>query len=205
MRAIRVVIGAIGKLFTAAVLAAAVGCSGQAGASAVLAPVASSSREPVSGYDVRAPLRTRADPMRKRLWTLHLDRVEVYDLSDRRLIRKIDLPAWSVALGVCMPALALDRAGAAVIAANAHPTLWRIDPVRFKLQQYEVRLSGREGWAIGFGALTFDGRGDLFAVAATGNSLWRIDLRRSRAELVRLYDPPLERCAGAGFVSEPAH
>jgi hypothetical protein len=144
----------------------------------------------------------RSDRIRNRLWVLHLDRVEVYDLSDRRLVGKIALPPWSVAIGVCMPDLALDRTGAAVIAANAHPTLWRIDPVSFKLQQYEVRLLGREGWAIGFGALDFDASGNLHALVATGSSLWRIDLRKSRAELVRVYDPPLERCVLAAPVPE---
>ena len=139
-------------------------------------------------------LRVRTDVLRGRTWVLSLDDVRVYDLSDRRLIRRIALPPWSVAAELCMPDMALDPSGSAVIASNAQPTLIRIDAASFRLTEHEIRLRGRESWAIGFGALAFASDGALYGLVALGNSLWRIDVTQAVAEMVEYYDPPLERC-----------
>ncbi len=148
-------------------------------------------------------LRVRTDALRNRLWVLGLQDVKVYDLIDRTLLRRIALPPWSVARGVCMPDMALDRSGAAFIASNAHPTLFRIDGRTFSVEEREIRLRGREDWSIGFGALGFDAKGDLHGLIAFGNSMWRIDFAGAAAELIDSYNPPLERCALATYAGTP--
>ena len=148
-------------------------------------------------------LRVRTDTLRNRVWVLGLDDVRVYDLIDRRLIRRIELPPWSVARGVCMPDLALDRTGAAFIASNAQPTLMRIDGTSFAIEALEIRLAGKEELSIGFGALAFDAAGTLYGLVAFGNSLWRINIPAAEAELVESYQPPLDRCALATYSGQP--
>lgn len=145
------------------------------------------------GLEVGA-LRVRSDPDRNRLWVLRLDEVEIYDLAGRTLIRRIALPPWSVARGLCSPDMALDRTGSAFIASNAHPSLFRVDGTSFRLEEREVRLRGREDWSIGFGALGFGADGALLGLVAFGNSLWRIDFADGVAHLAAQYHPPLQRC-----------
>jgi hypothetical protein len=151
------------------------------------------------GESIREPqeelLRVRTDALRNRVWVLDLDGVGVYDRIDRSLIRRIPIPPWSVARGVCLPDMALDRTGSAVIASNAQSTLFRIDAVTFEIDVFEIRLRGKEDWDIGFGALAFDADGGLHGLVAFGNSLWRIDLERKSAEMIEAYQPPLQRCA----------
>jgi hypothetical protein len=148
-------------------------------------------------------LRVRTDVLRNRLWVLGLEDVKVYDLIDRTLLRRIALPPWSVARGVCMPDLVLDRSGSAFIASNAQPTLFRIDASSFAIEEREIRLRGREEWSIGFGALGFDAKGDLHGLIAFGNSMWRIDFAGAVAEMIDSYNPPLERCALATYAGTP--
>lgn len=42
--------------------------------------------------DTQQALRVRIDTTRNRLWVLGLDHVDVYDIAERRLIRRIALP-----------------------------------------------------------------------------------------------------------------
>jgi hypothetical protein len=148
-------------------------------------------------------LRVRADPRRNRLWVLGLDDVRVYDLAGATLLRRIALPPWSVARGLCMPDIALDAGGSAYVAANAQPTVFRIDGVTLESAAREIRLLGREDWSIGFGALAFDAEGALHGLAASGNSRWRIDFERGLAELLQRYDPPLQHCTLAAHSAPP--
>ena len=131
-------------------------------------------------------LRVRADTARARLWVLALDHVDVYDIRNNQLIRRISLPGWSVADSICPPDLILDQSGSAVISHNAEPKLWRVAADTFQLTQHALRLVNREQLDIGFGALAFAEDGRLFAVAATGGSLWRIDIDRASAQQVDL-------------------
>lgn len=196
------IVGLAGRVsFIMALGAAAPGCSneGLVGVRSARSGDRLEALADARGFDERAALRTRADIARNRLWVLGLDDVRVYDLADRTLIRRIALPPWSVARGVCLPDLALDRSGSAVVASNAQPTLWHIDGTSFELREYEARLQGKEGWAIGFGALRFDADGSLHGIAASGDSLWRIDLAAARAELLEVFRPPLAQCTLATY------
>jgi len=143
----------------------------------------------------RDSLRIRMDPVHGRTWVLGLDNVRVYDTAKKRLIRQIDLPSWSVVESICMPDIALDRAGSAFISSNSQSKLWRVDANSFKVKEYEISLLGKERWDIGFGALAFAADGTLFAVTSSANSLWKIDVGRASASLVELYHPPVKACA----------
>jgi len=151
--------------------------------------------EPEYRMDERGSLRSRADPSRNRLWVLGLDDVRVYDTRDKKLIRRISLPSWSVAGFTCMPDIALDRAGSAFISSNAQSRLWRVDAGSFEVKEYEISLLGKERWDIGFGALAITADGTLFAVTSSANSLWKIDIAGASASLVELYHPPVKACA----------
>ena len=139
-------------------------------------------------------LRVKADTARNRLWVLGLPNVRVYDTVTRRLIRQISLPGWSVIRAVCDPDLVLDRSGSALVSSNLQTKLWRIDGDSFEVKAQEIRLTGRENWDVGFGALAFIPSGDLYALASTTRSLWKIDLGKGSASMIERFHPPMNTC-----------
>jgi hypothetical protein len=139
-------------------------------------------------------LRVKVDNARNRLWVLSLEHVYVYDTIGRQLIRRVALPAWSVARSICSPDMTLDRSGAAFISSNVESKLWKIDAEDFSIKEHEIRLRAREDLDIGFGALTFAADGTLFALTAHAGSLWRIDIANSSANEVELSERVLNTC-----------
>lgn len=139
-------------------------------------------------------LRVKLDSVRDRTWVLGLNEVNVYDGQSGQLIRRIALPAWSVADFICEPDIAFDPSGTAYISHNLEPKLWRIDAHTFELKQLTIRLVNREHLDIGFGRLAFAPGGALFGVGSTGGSLWQIDLRNARAHEVKVDAPVLDEC-----------
>jgi hypothetical protein len=137
--------------------------------------------------DAREALRIKGDAARGRQWVLTLDGVRVYDSRTKALIREIALPGWSVARIRCHPDLALDRSGSALVSSNIEPKLWRIDGDSFELTVREIRLNEREQWDVGFGALAFSAEGTLFATTYRGGTLWRVDVEKGAAHIVRSY------------------
>jgi hypothetical protein len=126
---------------------------------------------------------------------LGLDNVRVYDTVKKKLIRRIELPNWSVARIVCMPDMALDRSGSAYISSNAQPRLWRIDADSFEVKEHEISLHGREQWDTGFGALVFAAEGALYALTSSAGSLWKIDVATASAGMIDPDNPPSRACA----------
>ena len=139
-------------------------------------------------------LRVKIDTMRDRTWMLAVDHVDVDDRQTGRLIRRIELPAWSVADFVCEPDVAFDRSGTVFISHNLEPKLWQIDPDTFELKQHTIRLVNRDHLDIGFGRLMFAPDGTLFGVGSAGGSLWHIDLDSARAHEVNIDSPGLNEC-----------
>lgn len=157
-------------------------------------------RQDTQGTSERDVLRIREDLVRNRLWVLTLDEVRVYNTATtgKRLIRKIALPNWSVVgfRNVCMPGMALDRAGSAYISSNGQARLWRIDADRFDLKDYAISLHEKEQRDIGFGALTFAADGTLFARTTPGGLLWKIDITKASAVLTGVNQKlPVDECA----------
>jgi hypothetical protein len=151
--------------------------------------------DPVVVYREGAILRVRPDPVRDQTWVLAVDHVAVYDRVTRQLVRRIDLPAWSVADRVCRPDIVFDARGTAFISHNLEPRLWRIRTDTFELQEHTLRLIGKEHLDIGFGGLTLNSDGTLIGQASTGGSLWVIDLERATAhEMKHLAGPEQEPC-----------
>ena len=145
-------------------------------------------RQDTQGTGEPDVLRIREDLVRNRLWVLTLDEVRVYNTATtgKRLIRKIAMPNWSVVgfRNVCMPDMALDRAGSAYISSNGQARLWRIDADRFDLKDYAISFHEKEGRDIGFGALAFAADGTLFARTTPGGSLWKIDIAKASAIMI---------------------
>jgi hypothetical protein len=139
-------------------------------------------------------LRVKADTARNRLWVLGLQNVFIYDINGQQLIRRVALPAWSVAGINCPPDLILDRSGSALVSSNAEPRLWKIDTADFSIKEHAITLLGREGWETGFSALAFSADGTLFGLSAFAGSLWRIELATSSAEEVRRSERVLNTC-----------
>ena len=149
------------------------------------------------GMIEREALRIRKDTLRHRLWVLTLDEVRVYDTAKnrKRLIRKIELPNWSVAQFICNPDMVLDSSGSAIISSNVQAMLLLIDADSFELTAREITLREREQWETGFRALTFAADGSLLALASMGGSLWKIDVANAAANMIRLdNNPPLDTC-----------
>jgi hypothetical protein len=157
-------------------------------------------RQDSQGTNERDVLRIREDLLRNRLWVLTLEEVRVYNTATtgKRLIRKIALPNWSIVRfdNVCMPDMALDRAGSAFISSNGQARLLRIDGDRFDLKDYAISFHEREVQNIGFGALTFAADGTLFARTTPGGLLWEIDINKARAVMSNFNKKlPLDECA----------
>ena len=150
-----------------------------------------------NGMGGRETFRATMDPARGRLWVLTVDDVRVYDARSRRLIRKIALPHWSVVNNLCMPDLALDRAGSAWVSSNVESKLWRIDADGFRASEHEIRLQDREHWEMGFGALAFGADGTLFALSSTAGTLWKINPGQATARMIEL-DVPLSNVCDLG-------
>ena len=142
----------------------------------------------------RDALRAVPDTARNRLWVLGLEGVQVYDTRNKRLIRKVELPGWSVARFVCPPDIALDRSGSATISSNVQSKLWRIDTDSFEVKEHEISLFGRERWDTGFGALAFAADGTLLALTSSGGSLWRVDAGKGSARMVEPATTYLKMC-----------
>jgi hypothetical protein len=108
------------------------------------------------------------------------------------------LPNWSVVgfRNVCMPDMALDRAGSAYISSNGQARLWRIDADRFDLKDYAISFHEKEGRDIGFGALAFAADGTLFARTTPGGLLWKIDIAKASAIMIEANKKlPADECA----------
>jgi hypothetical protein len=172
-----------------AVLASAMllaGCdrsSAVSGASVLPADAAPVHRSP----DV---LRVRVDTVRNRTWVLALGHIDVYDRRTWQLIRRIELPPWSVAAFICQPDIAIDAGGTAFISHNLEPKLWTIHADNFELQEHTFRLLGKEHLDIGFSSLSVAPDGTLMGKASVGGSVWRIDLHRETAVHVEPVGPP---------------
>jgi hypothetical protein len=136
-------------------------------------------------------LRVKTDG--RRLWVLSVDNVRVYD-AEKRLIRSVVLPNWSVARFICAPDLVLDGSGSAIVASNAQPKLWRIDADTFEVRERSITLRDREQWDVGFGALMLAADGGLLALSSTGGWLWKIDLAKQNAHLWNWGAPILNVC-----------
>jgi hypothetical protein len=156
-------------------------------------------RQELQVTNERDALRLRADAPRNRLWVLALDEVRVYDTArmSKRLIRKIALPSWSVAgfRAVCMPDMALDAAGAAVISSNAQARLLRISGDNFALTDHAISFHEGGQRDSGFGALAFAADGTLYARTTPGGLLWKIDINKASAIMSPLNNKlPLDEC-----------
>jgi hypothetical protein len=157
-------------------------------------------RQDAQGPNERDVLRIREDLQRNRLWVLTLDEVRVYNTATtgKRLIRKIPLPNWSVVgfRNVCMPDMALDRAGSAVISSNGQARLLRIDADRLDPRDYAISFQERAGLDIGFGALAFAADGTLYARTTPGGLLWKIDMAKASATMTEVNKKlPSDECA----------
>ena len=157
-------------------------------------------RQDSQGITERNVLRIREDVLRNRLWVLTPDEVRVYNTAPtgKRLIRKIALPNWSVVgfRNICMPDIALDRAGSAFVSSNAQARLLRIGADRFELKDYAISFPESAERDIGFGALRFAADGMLFARTTPGGLLWKIDIASARAITAAVNKTlPVDECA----------
>ena len=153
-----------------------------------------SNREYPTEAGGRDALRVMPDTARNRLWVLGLEGVQVYDTGKNRLIRKVELPGWSVVRYVCPPDIALDRSGSAYISSNVLSKLWLVDAGSFKVEERPITLHDREQWDVGFGALAFAADGTLFALTTSAGSSWRIDYGKGSARMVELNAAYLNVC-----------
>jgi hypothetical protein len=137
----------------------------------------------------------RKDAARGRIWVLGLDDVRVYDVTDRKLLRRIELPGWSVLADACEPDIALHPSGSAFVSGNAEAKLWRIDVDTLDVTAHEITLRGKEHWAVGFGALVFASNQTAYALTSSVGSVWKIDLASASATMIDRNDPIVPHCA----------
>ena len=146
--------------------------------------------------------RIRPDAERNLLWMLDHQGVAIYNNTSGRLVQRIALPGWVVAgrqFG-CPPDLALDSSGTAIVSSNVLPVLWRIEPVRFEVDQVALALDADQDKDVGFSGLSFAPDGALVAVASSLGSLWRINLHAASAEKIRSFAPVRGACEAAAVL-----
>ncbi len=147
--------------------------------------------------DTLPALRIQVDVQRSRVWVLNFDAVHLYNISDRQLIKRVELPNWTVAseTAICAPDLALTPSGTALVTSNVTPAIFEIDPQKPVVREHRLALDTDNDKDVGFTGLAF-GRGgrDLFGVSSLHGSAWRIDLAAGKAHKVRLTGPIRGAC-----------
>jgi hypothetical protein len=159
-----------------AVLTAAVGgCSSEA------AP------EPSKADYSAVKIRHQADEARGRIWVLTRSGVVIFDATSSRPIRRVTLPGWVWAgepYG-CLPGLALGPKGEAMVSSDVVPTLWRVDPETFEVNEHALALDEDTDKDIGFSKLEYSvEKNAYYGVSGYYGSVWRIDPLLGRAQKV---------------------
>jgi hypothetical protein len=135
--------------------------------------------------------RRVVDAERGRVWTLAPDGVRVH-ARDGALLRHVPIPGWIVAgepYG-CMPDLALDRWGDAVVTSDVVPVVWKVHAATFAVTRHELVLDRETAQDVGFAALAYSARhGVFFAASFHHGTLWRVDPLLRRAQKVDLPQP----------------
>lgn len=133
--------------------------------------------------------RAKLDAARGVVWTLHVDGVEIHDATSAEEVRSIRLPGWTWASEqyACLPDFTVGPGGDVLVTSNVMPVIWRIDSASFEVTRHDLAVDEHGGKDIGFSALTYSTSQDaFFAVNALDGSLWRIDPRLVRAQVVEL-------------------
>lgn len=133
----------------------------------------------------------RADTERNRLWVLEPDALSLYDNTNGRRLRRLELPLpfFVGEEHACAPDIAWDAGGTVFVSSNVIPVLWRVDPQRFEITRMELELGSDGHKDAGFTRLSFGADGTMTATGTTYASLWRIDLRSATATKVPFYAP----------------
>lgn len=134
-------------------------------------------------------LRVAVDAERGRVWALQPDGVHVHALHPKRKLAHVPLPGWIVAgePDGCVPDLALDRWGDAVVTSDVVPVLWKVHAGSFSVSRHELALDADTDRDVGFaGLVRSPEHGVFFAVSFHHGTLWRIDPTLRRAEKVAL-------------------
>jgi hypothetical protein len=145
----------------------------------------------VEWYESRpGVMRARLDAARGRIWTLHVNGVDVYDARSDTKLRSISLPewVWAGALHSCRPDLAVGPNGDVLVSSNVIPVIWRIDAASFLVTQHELELDDKyKGRDVGFSGMTYSAQqGAFLAISGPDGSLWRIDPLLRRAQNIPL-------------------
>lgn len=143
-------------------------------------------------------LRVAVDPQRGRVWALRPDGVHVHAMSGRRRLAHVALPGWVVAGEPhgCLPDLALDHGGNAVVTSDVLPVVWKVDAASFTVTRRELALDADRDRDVGFAGLAWSpAHGTFFAVSFHHGTLWRIDPQLTRAQKIEL-SPALPGACG---------
>lgn len=133
------------------------------------------------------PLRAQLDAASGRVWTLHVDGVDVRGAMGARTTTAIRLPGWTWAAEpyACPPDLAVVRDGAVLVTSNVTPAIWRIDPATLEVTRHDLAVAENTGKDVGFSRLFYSARYEaLFAASALDNSLWHVDRSLTRAQRI---------------------
>jgi hypothetical protein len=147
--------------------------------------------------ETRPALRIQADTRRNRVWVLSLHGVFIYDSSTRKLLKRIELPNWTVVrkIFMCPPDLVLSPSGTALVTSNILPILWEIDAESLAVRQHNLVPDVDSDKDFGFTALYFDRGGrELLGASSPPGSVWRIDLSADKVHKVRLSSPVRGDC-----------
>lgn len=141
--------------------------------------------------ETRPAFRIQADTRRNRVWVLSLHGVFIYDGPTRKLLKRVDLPNWTVVnvnkMFMCAPDLVLAASGTALVTSNILPIIWEIDAESLAVRQHNLVPDADRDKDFGFAALYF-GRGgrELLGASSPPGSVWRIDLAADKAQKVQL-------------------
>jgi hypothetical protein len=98
---------------------------------------------------IQRGIRLKIDAARDRLWLLDTGDIHVYQLETNQFIKKIRLPGLNDPLNNCLPDLALDATGSAIISSNRHyyAMAYRSRHLRsYRARVAEGRGSGQSLW-----------------------------------------------------------
>lgn len=133
--------------------------------------------------------RIQEDTRRNRVWVLTSNGVYIYDRPTKRLVKRVELPNWTVVnkAFMCPPDLVLAASGTALVTSNILPIVWEIDAESLAVRQHNLVPDADSGKDFGFAAISFSRGGrDLLGASSPPGSVWRIDLTADKAQKVRL-------------------
>jgi len=145
-----------------------------------------------------ATVRVKLDVERNRVWLLTREGLAIYDPAAPNRILRVPVHGWRIGRDPhgCLPDLALDPRGGAVISSDIMPVLWRVDPETLAVTRHELRVDDDRDKEVGFTYLRYlPAQQAYLAASGPRGTIWRIDRELRYAHRLLREAPRMQNCS----------